>query len=480
MNNSWIQFKKYFVRLPLWIILPVLLFLFNAILGFNGMYGQDSFEYLRYSRALHGYFTGGALPGRFWWPLIYPLGGTLFSFLLADIFSLQTVSIIGYGLAFFFLQKILLHIYPQKAFEIKLYLALFFFLSPFVMRYSSTVMSESLAMAFIMGFFYYYLLFIENQNHNHLLLAAVFGCAAINTRYAAFMVLLIPGIHAFYLFIKNFRFNYLVYIVLIAIIIFLPNFYLHLYQPGSISEQPHFSHWSFYNYFRRSFTTSDGLLSYRFPNIAYVFSNLFYPGFIFAGGLLLIFFRIKTIRSSFMKTVAATILLYALFLAGLTFQNDRILILTFPCVLLLLSGTYLEMSARLKKRKASYFRIMVILVIILQLVLFYRAFRPFYENNKIIKTVAERMLQYPGKRIYTFNIDMALKAYGIKNEIINLWDKKLPDFKPESLVLFNYLNSQEQWKGMNPMLNWEEMNRAHHLKLMENLTGGWKLYEIAD
>jgi 4-amino-4-deoxy-L-arabinose transferase-like glycosyltransferase len=79
------------------------------------------------------------------------------------------------------------------------------------MRYSSTVMSESLAMAFIMGFYYYYLLFIENKNHNQLLLAVVFGCAAINTRYAAFIVLLIHGIHAFYLFIRNFRIKYLAY-----------------------------------------------------------------------------------------------------------------------------------------------------------------------------------------------------------------------------------------------------------------------------
>ena len=181
-----------------------------------------------------------------------------------------------------------------------------------------------------------------------------------------------------------------------------------------------------------------------------------------------------------MISLAATILIYALFLAGLTFQNDRVLMLTFPLVVLLFSGTYLEMSPRLKKMKAAYFKVMVFLVIIMQLALFYRAFRPFYENNKVIKTVAAQMLQYPDKRIYTFNIDMALMAYGIKNEIVSLWDKKLTEFAPGSLVLFNYINSQEQWKGMNPMLNWEEINRVHHLELKDNLPGGWNLYEISD
>lgn len=181
-----------------------------------------------------------------------------------------------------------------------------------------------------------------------------------------------------------------------------------------------------------------------------------------------------------MKDTAGTILLYALFLAGLNFQNDRVLILSFPLLLLVFFGSYLEISDRLKKIKKSYYYITLILVIIIQLGLFYRAYRPFYENNRIIKTVAAEMLHYPDKRIYTFNIDMALKAYGVKNEIINLWEKKLADFKPGSLVLFNYLNSREQWKGMNPMLNWEEMNRAHHLELKENLPGSWALYEITD
>jgi hypothetical protein len=466
------------LKLPLWVIAPVLLFLFNVTIGFNGMYGQDSFEYLRYSRALHDYFTEGVLPGQFWWPVIYPLAGSLFSFFLPDILALQMVSIIGYGMTFYFLQKILLRIHANKASVVNLYLLLFFFLSPFVMRYSSTVMSESLATAFIVGFFYFYLLFIENKNHKHLLLAVFFGCAAINTRYASFMVLVVPGIHTLYLFTRQLRIKYLVYIILIVMIFFVPDFYLHLYQPGSISDQPHLSHWSFLNYFRRSFSTADGLLSYRFPNIAYVFSNLFYPGFIFAGGLMLIFFRLKTISSVFMKIIAATILFYALFLAGLTFQNDRILMLTFPCILLLLSGTYLELSEWVKRRKAFYFRIMVILVIIIQLGLFYRAFKPFYENSKTIKTVSERMLQYPDKPVYTFNIDMALKAYGVKNEIISLWDKKITDFQPGSLVLFNYTNTAEQWKSMNPMLNWEELHRAHQLGLLENLPGGWQLFEI--
>jgi 4-amino-4-deoxy-L-arabinose transferase-like glycosyltransferase len=459
--------------------MPVLLLLFNAIIGFNGLYGQDSFEYLRYSKALRGFLTDGASPGHFWWPPLYPLAGTLLSFFLPAVFSLQAVSIIAYGLTCLFLQKILNNIYSDKQ-EIKLYIFLFISLSPFFMRYSSTVMSESLAMAFITGFFYFYLLFTGNKDLRYLLLAVGFGCAAINTRYASFILLMIPGIHILYLFFINFRFKYLVYSLVIVLLIFMPNIYLHLYQPGSIVGQTHFSNWSFLHYFQRSFITADGALLYTLPNIIYVFSILVNPGFIFPGILFIIFFRINTLNTIFMKFVATTMLLYALFLAGLTFQNDRVLILSFPLVLILFFGSFQDILDRFEKTKKSYHYMVVILVIIIQLALFYRAFKPFYENNRITRQVSLEMLHYPDKPIYTFNIDMALRAYGIKNEIINLWEKRLAEFKPGSLVLFNYLNSQDQWKGMNPMLNWDQMNREHHLNLRENLSGGWALYEITD
>ena len=75
-------FFKYLAGIPLWIVLPVLLLIGNLLAGFNGLYGQDSFEYLRYSRALHHYLSAGVLPGPFHWPLFYPLSGALLSFIL--------------------------------------------------------------------------------------------------------------------------------------------------------------------------------------------------------------------------------------------------------------------------------------------------------------------------------------------------------------------------------------------------------------
>jgi hypothetical protein len=92
--------------------------------------------------------------------------------------------------------------------------------------------------------------------------------------------------------------------------------------------------------------------------------------------------------------------------------------------------------------------------------------------------IAHRLKAYPDRTIYTFNIDMGLKAYDIKNDIINMWAERINNFKPGSLLLFNYVNSYQQWKGQNPIINWEKVNAEHEVSLIEKLPDNWNLYEI--
>lgn len=108
----------------------------------------------------------------------------------------------------------------------------------------------------------------------------------------------------------------------------------------------------------------------------------------------------------------------------------------------------------------------------------YRAFKPFFENSGAIRYATEKMRNYPGKTIYTFNIDMALKSYHIENEMINLWINRIDYFKPGSLVLVDRKNIIEHWQGMNPMINWETLNKNYPVRLIESMPGGWELYEI--
>ena len=341
-------------------------------------------------------------------------------------------------------------------------------------------MSEPWPFSFVSAFLYYYLIFTDRRKGKDFLRLVFFGCAAINTRYPSVVIVLIPMIHALFLFIRNFRLNIFLLSILISCFIFFPAFILNVHEPGSVFGRQDFLQWSFGNYFKRAFLTADGFHSYYLPNFCYVFSNLVHPGYIFPGLFFLIFFLRKYPGTMFVKTISLAVLFNALFLAGMPFQNDRVMLLSFPLVLILFSWPYQYLSGKIMKLKPAVKGIFIGSIILVQIAISYRAFMPFYRNNKVIRNISEKVMNYPGKKIYTFNIDMALKGYGITNETVNLWSDKVDFFEPNALVLFNFADSEKQWKGMNPMDNWDRLVRSHHLKLLENFTGGWNLYEITN
>ncbi len=485
------SFANKIPKIQIWLLMPLLLFIFNLVIGFNGLYGQDSFEYLRYSRALHNFFSEGMSPGTCLWPALYPLSGALFSFFLPDILSLQIVSIVSYGLTLLYLHKILFYLFPDEKREITWYLFMFFSLSPFVLRDASVVMSDSLAMFLLTAFLYHYLLFREKGLNRDFIRLVFFAFAAINTRYASVVVVVIPGIIALYCFIRKFSLGYFILALLAASITFLPDVILEIKGTPRFAILIFIQNWSAENFFHRSFFSTDGNFFYTFPNISFVFSHLINPGYIFPGLFFLFFIRRKTFSKPFILPVILIFSLYALFLAGFPAQNSRLLLLTFPCVMILYSEPFLRYWQRIHGMQSFFLnrfnqgltmkRMHILLigsVILIQMVLFYRALLPAYSDSQNILEIASRLKAYPDRTIYTFNIDMGLKAYDVNNDIINMWAEKIDNFKPGSLILFNYVNSYQQWKGKNPIIKWEKVNKEHELLLIEKLPANWNLYEI--
>jgi hypothetical protein len=469
---------RFFKRFPSWIILPAFLLVFNLVFGFNGLYGQDAFEYLRYSRELHAYLSGGPLPGHFYWPILYPLSGALLSFFMPDIFALQLVSTLSFGLSLFFLQKILFKLFPGKRAGANVYLILFYGLSPFILRYASVAMAESLCILFLSAFFYHYLLFKEEADKKNFIILMGYAAAALNTRYASIVILAIPLVDAFSLYTRKFEPLRFILAILLSAVIFIPGLLLKLPLSKDISDQIIVPHWSFGNMFHHAFHSTDGYQSYMLPNIIYVFSVLVYPGFIFAGLPLLFFLRKPFILRPFILVNLLTILLYILFIAGFPFQNDRVLLLCFPCVIIFLSGAFLRSSESLSMHSMWLPVSLAVVVVLLQAGLFYRAYLPFYRGSSAIREIASKMKAYPGKTIYTFNIDQGLKAYEVKNEIINLWSARIKNFSPGALVLINSHDTSMQWEDMNPGINWETLIKEDKLSFLENLPEDWNLYEI--
>ena len=118
--------------------------------GFDGLYGQDSYEYLRYANAIRNFILTGENPGDYFWPLYYPIFGAIVSLVIKNtVISLQLISVLSLSVSSIYLYKLMLLVFPFKKKITALYTILFFIFSPFVIRSSMIIMSDILATCFI-------------------------------------------------------------------------------------------------------------------------------------------------------------------------------------------------------------------------------------------------------------------------------------------------------------------------------------------
>ncbi len=465
-------------------LLFALIICFTFITDFNGLYGQDSYEYLRFTNALIEFAKHGIDPGKSYWPVMYQFFGAILSIVFKTEFGLQLVSIISLLLSGVYLEKILKALYKNEAQIARWFVFVFFLFSPYPLRSSITIMSDSLCLFFITASSYYFIKYAEEKRDKIFVAFIVCATAAICTRYVALVVIVIPAIFVMYYFAK--RFNFKVYMLagVGIVLVLMPYILIHKDTPLDFLHHELLQGWSFKNIFMSNFDTADGHASHTFPNIAYCLFNLVHPAFCFAGILFLIV-GIKSIRnksdSSVQWIFVASLLLYALFLAGIPFQNLRFLILSFPFVLILFFPAFSKIYHFLKKAKPMLIIPILILCLVIQSGLFARVFIPFYHDNKTEKKISNEVIKQAPATLYTFSIDAAVRYYGFKGKIVNMWEVKLdtlPITIEKAQVLFNQKQFKDVWMNKNPMLNWEYLKTKYQLIKVEDLPDDWELYSI--
>lgn len=339
-------------------------------------------------------------------------------------------------------------------------------------------MSDMLAVFLTTAAIFHFLKYRRYFSRSDFFLAIFFATSAAMTRYVAAVVLTLPGVLLAISFFKGFRFADLLLGLLIIAFCFSP----HLLIKGANSAQ-FIAHewlrsWSIKNWFLSEFTTIDGYQNYRFPNLLYGFSNFYYPGFFFMG-IILLFFLQKTAfhhRENFV--LIATTVLYALFLAGIPFQNMRFLLLTFPLAIITIFPLFQRFRHKILIKNGLFWS-SAALIILVQFALIYRYSSGIYQTNQIEREIARTVLTYRNRPIYTFAIDGALRCYGVdRDDIVNMWYDQLDSVKISSLVLFNEGKFKRQWEGRNPMNNWQFIQRNYNLKKIETLPKGWELYQV--
>jgi len=469
-----------------YLLLFGLIICFISITGFNGLYGQDSYEYLRFTNVLRGLGKNGIHPGKYYWPVLYPVFGAVFSVFFKPLLSLQIVSIISLILSGIYLENILKILYASEIRLIRFFVFLFFLLSPYPLRASLTVMSDSLCLFFITAALYYFLKYREEKSNIFFIGFAIFATAAISTRYAAFVVMLIPAICAVYYFFKRFSLRFFLLAAMVTVLILLPYILVIKDYPIDFLQQGWLQNWSLTNLLRSSVEAQNGNEVYLFPNIIYCFFNLGHPAYCFTGILFLsgttkVFIQKRI--SSVQWIIIASLSLYAFFLAGIPFQNLRFLILSFPFAIILFFPGFIEISAFVKKIKPFFLTSFFLLSLLIQSFLFARVFIPFERDNKIEKQISGELLKYDSATLYTFSIDAALRYYGFKGKIIDLWEVKVDTLPPPqkyALILFNEKQFSRVWKDKNPMLNWEYLKAKYPFSKVEDLPDNWELFYITD
>jgi hypothetical protein len=451
-----------------------LLFLFTQLVRFNGLYGQDSYAYVRIAGEWRTFLLGGALPGFSHWPPIYPLLGGLLGILLPVHLSLQLISIGAHVFAGFLLEKILPKLYPESRKMARSYALLFLIFSPFLLRTALCDMSDSLSMFFVILAWYVAISMREQYRATRLYLFAFAAAAGIMTRYGVF-VLIVPAI---FLVIKpvlrNKSLSQLFLAMLFASAVCLP--LLLLRSPASLDflKKSWLEEWSPMNFLLTTFSNSNGHYSYTVQNIIYAVFAYFHPGFLFLGAGVLFFRKSIEYRNRQVLVILIALGCYSLFLAGIPFQNMRFFVPAMPLFLLVFFPVFQQGYAAIRFNTTW----VLIGILLLQAGLFTRAFLPFYRYNAEERAITQACITTATGPLYEFSMEGALTFYGFKNRQVSLWDEKLQSVDKNTFLLFNLPLLEKEFAGRNPMINFEFIRANARLEPIQQLPGGWTLYAI--
>ena len=472
-----LDFRKYYNIETFLILFPILLFVIvRFIIGFNGLYGQDSHEYYRYSRAINNFIRTGESPGDYFWPVYYPILGAIAGLIIDNLISLQLISVLSLSGSLFFLYKIISQTFNRNN-DVVLYLLIIFLFSPYVFRNSFVVMSDMLTVFCITASLYFFISYLNDGKLKQFIFFTVFSVLSVLTRYAAFVILIIPSLIILFEILKKKRFNHLTIAVFLVLILIIPHILIRKTNSTEFLGHVWLQRWSVLNYFKKDFVTPDGTEHFRLPNILTAFSNIYYPQYLLFGFILIPFIQKKLFKIRSWIIALFMILIYSLFLAGIPYQNQRFFLLSTPLVAVLFYPSYERILNFLNdKKKLKYF--VLGFLILLQLFLCVYFFRSAYNRNILEKEVAAFLKTEPYKKVYTFDIDVSFMSYGVKNKINNMWKEKINKFDKNSVVIFDEDRFRVQWANMNPMLNWEKLKSNYTLIEIKNFGAGWKAYEI--
>ena len=455
-----------------WIIPIVLMAGLALFFGFNGLYGQDSHEYLRFTTTWKLSGLNPELIAEFQWPIGFPLAGILLSYMgIPLLWSLNSVSVLAAVGTLVYTNKIIKHVYGKSG---RMWLILGAATQVYFIRGGILVMSDMLCCFFVVLTYYHSFRYRADKHWHSMFFVVLAATAAFFTRYASVPLLMPPVFYGFYtLFRKG---NRVLKVVAVQVLIALVAVFLWSNNRLLALSGELFGQWSVGNFFSLSVKNADGVYYKTVPNVLYIFGNFFHIGYLAIGALLIPFYAYcKPVFRE--RVLLIGLVLYLLTIVGLQTQNYRFLILSHPLVLVLLFGAYHKLYKTLAKRKLG--TLFIAGILLFNAAFFFYSFRKTYAVHADEKEVtgALRKLNHQGT-IYTFFVDQSFPSYGIHNEVKNLYMDSYTDFETGALVVYNPVKFEVQWQGTRVEQNWKYLTTHFALDTVVFLQNNWMIYEI--
>jgi len=456
------------------VLLFILAFVFRVLLlvifKFDGLYGQDAYGYLEYTKRFYVSLSDFTIPPSFYWPIGFSLFTSVFTvfttgnvWLAGLLVSLNSGSLCA-GFVYLLAYELFISFDEQQRKKISLYAGLITAFIPLLVKSSIVLMSDALALMFAAWSMWQLVKYTNELKLKHLIFSAITLSLAVMTRYG-YALLVVPVLtYIIYTAVKNktkaVGLTRDIFIsTSLGIIIFIPQLYYifqngiqNFHTEGGVGIWP--AMWSPLNFFRKDFTTFDGTMHYRIWNALYNLSPVFHPYYLAAFGFTFISGAYLLLKNKIYKITVFSLswfLVYYLFFSGGAYQALRFLISFMPVMIIISAFGLAELKIKESFKKLFlYFGLTVFTAFI-----FYHMSVFTVQKNKELEMVNWVNANIPiSSKIFAFDITLAINHYTeIKaDEFFNNKEDELKNKIESSSNDIYFILPVEviktQWKGL--------------------------------
>ncbi len=456
------------------ILLFVLSFVFRLLLiiifRFDGLYGQDAYAYLEFSKRFYEATSGFQIPPHFYWPIGYSVLASVFTIFTLGNFELASLLVslnsgsLCAGFVYLLAYELVSGINENEHKKISLYAGLITSFAPVLVKSSVVIMSDSLSLMFTSWAMWQFVKYFNKQKTLHIISSSALLALAVMTRYGYVFLLVPMTLYLIYKILKSginkrglIRDIFLA--VLCGTIVFSPQLYyiLHYGIPNFHSENglgvwP--TSWSILNFISKDFTTFDGTMHYKFWNGLYNLSPVFHPMYLSAFGITFLiggYYIIKRKSYYFLIFTSSWILVYYIYFSGSPFQALRFLISFLPAMALVSAFGISELKIKNKLKNIFVYSGLSVLIIYS----FYHMYNFDKQKNNELEVVNAAINYIPdSSTVFAFDITMAVNHY-TKLKAVEFFNVKEDEIKNkidssshDIYFILPIENIKSQWAGL--------------------------------